>query len=254
MPNLVSMTEILARARSDAGAEFVTPGVISPADEDRWANETYGEFYDMLVEARGSEYFSKKAQRNTLVGVGTYPLATSIGLGGMGMADFMELLSVHVLYGGRAKRLRQWEHDELDWIEQAQLSSPGGVTPYAMKYRITDANFELAPPPNAIATIKIRYVPVRLTLVRENPVNGQTTDVDGVNGWEAWMVAGIAIRMRDKLQRNTANLRDRQAQIKERLDKLMANRNVADQPMIVSRGNEWSIDDDYFDDDMWPYG
>jgi hypothetical protein len=238
----VSVADIITRMVERSGYESSAPGFTSDAERLRLCNALYRQLYNKLVDARGAEYFALATTFDTAAGVGVYPIATATGSGGCGMPRFFELLSIHIRANGVVRVMRQWEYGELDALIRLDLY--GSRSWANIRYRVTDVNIEFIPKPDAVYTIMVRYVPTALELVTSSPVVGtSSTTIDGINGFEDWIVVAGAIAIREKAEHgDTSGLMAELARFDEQIEYLKSKRNAANAPRIVSRGNAWSLE------------
>lgn len=240
MASTVTLDDLVTRILERSGFEQSAPGFTSPAEQARLVNSLYKRLYNKLVDARGSEYYALKATFSTAAGTSVYPLETATGSGGCGMPRFMELLSIHVNADSTIRRVRQWEYAELDALLRLDQFGSGGSS--VLRYRVTDVNLELLPTPNGVWTVYLRYVPTALTLVSGTATAGtESLTLDGVNGFDEWIVLSGAASIREKAEMDTVTLLNERALLDREIDEIKSKRNAADAPRIVSRGNPWSL-------------
>ena len=162
---------------------------ISPTELTRLINIKARELYDMLVSARGSDYYATEATIAIVAGTSRYDLP----------ADFYELASV-----------------TLEWSDQDhELIFPVGSTRlriayeanwkkwsrYDLKaYKLRASQLEFLPVPSGNVTCRIQYVPVFVDMVSDSDT------FDGINGWEKMLTLGVAIEMRAIEKRPSSDL------------------------------------------------
>lgn len=240
MAALVLASDVITRILERSNFENAVPGFTSTAEQYRVVNALYRHLYNKLVDARGAEYYALKQDFDLTPDVGVYPLADAVLSGGCGMPRFFELLSIHLRSDSILRRMKQWEYHELDALMRLDLY--GSRHWSTVRYRVTDANLELLPRPAGTFHVYLRYVPTALELVASSPTATQSTTLDGVNGFEDWMVVMGAIQLRSKAQLETGDLAAELKLIDDEIEWLKSKRNAADAPRIVSRGNAWSLD------------
>lgn len=186
---------LYADQRPGAADSFITETEIT-----RLINMKGRELYDLLVDARGSEYYATEATIAVVGGTSRYDLPD----------DFYELSSV-----------------TLEWSDQDhELMFPVGSTRlkiayeanwrkwsrYDLKaYRLRASQLEFLPEPTSDVTCRIQYVPVYVDMVAD----GDT--FDGINGWEKMLTLGVAIEMREIEKRPSPTLA---ALYREQLDRI----------------------------------
>lgn len=183
-----------------------------PADVTRYINQGRAERYDLMVEARGRQYFRKNpAQKIT-----TLSTATRYALN----PDFYRLISVRracdapaLLYPFRAE-------DEPD------LRMVSGF-PWPEYYELQNGFIELLPAHAAGVCIVVDYVPVITDLVAD------ADQTDGINGWEEYEIDFAARCMASKdeewelvrsIDADMARMKDRIAKLAPTQDTFRAER------------------------------
>ena len=181
MASSVTLAQIRTGARLYAdqrpggadGTKFIGDGELNLL-----VNSKAKELYDLLVEARGSEYYATEAVVNIVGGTSRYDLPS----------DFYQLDSV-----------------TLEWSDQDhELMFPVGSTRLriayestwhkwsrydAKAYRLRASQLEVLPVPTSDVTCRLQYVPVYVDMVND------TDTFDGINGWEKMLMLGVAIEM-----------------------------------------------------------
>lgn len=161
---------LYADQRPGSGTAFITD-----AEVDRLIHQAArGELYDLLVAARGHEYFEAISALATVAGSATVDLP----------ADFYEMLSLYVVWGST-------EVEPLDGLESVddrdRYIYPGATwareTPKAFRMRGTV--IELFPTPTAVSALELRYV----------PIYQEGSSFDAVNGWDRLVSLRAAMDM-----------------------------------------------------------
>jgi hypothetical protein len=146
---------------------------MSDPDWDSLINAARAEFYDLLVDSRGHEYFEKTAT-----------LATTSGSAIVAMpADHYETLSILLRWG--AQQLE--EVDALDHLGDQVAYRNWNQWAYQSPKAFREQNqlYEFFPTPSAVTTLEIRYIPAAPILV------GDSATFDGVNGWWKLVAARV---------------------------------------------------------------
>ena len=153
---------------------------ITETELTRLVNMKRRELYDILVAARGADYFATETTIAIASDISRYNLP----------ADFYELASL-----------------TLEWTDQdKELMFPVGSTRLriafdgnwrkwsrydAKAYRLRASQLEFLPTPTSGVTARLQYVPVCVDLVADG-------DTDNwINGWEKMLTLGVAIEMRE---------------------------------------------------------
>ena len=96
-----------------------------------------------------------------------------------------------------------------------------------LRYRINGSNLMLVPQTQGNQTIRIWYVP------RPHQLINLTDTVDGVAGWEEYMIADICIKMLAKEESDVSVFAAQKAEMEKRLLEMSKNRNLGE-PQTVS--------------------
>jgi hypothetical protein len=157
---------------------------ISEPECNRLINLALKEFYDLLVAARGHEYYETESTSIvTVAGTATYSLP----------ADFYQLLSVDL----------RWATDRVEPVPA--LSSPADRHRFASSglrwsentpkaFRLRAGLIEFFPTPaGAPVTVVLRYVPTCPALTADT---GAAGSFDGVNGWDRLIALRVACEIR----------------------------------------------------------
>ena len=234
-------TFLLLRTRSTerAGEEFTTPGAVSTDELKRAVNNAYRRLRGMLTASRGAGYYAASANIASVSGTATYALPT----------DFVSLLAIYVHDGSRARQMAQWEWS--DAAHMRSMSLRGGYTWRSWTYRIVGQLLEVAPTPTEVRTIVVRYIPTVADL------SNDADTVDGIEGWEEWIVLTVAISLLSKLEREIGPLVQERAVLEAEIKALAGSRDAHRTTRMVSRGHPWSLNPGStgmgLDGDEWPW-
>lgn len=177
----VSLGTIRQRAQSLADA---AQGLASTTEWNFWINAAAADLYDRLTQADPERYVN--TFQFSLV-----PPAIDVAL----PADFYKLLRVDCIYGQAGqnpplfytvRKFSLLEEDAYQYPVYVTLAGP------AYRYRLRGNNIHFTPAPNASTTMRILYVPVITPLVNDSDT------MDGINGWEEFVVISTAIRALQK--------------------------------------------------------
>lgn len=178
----------------------------------------FAELWDLLVGARGHEYYAKRSTAiNTVAGTASYTLP----------ADFFELLTLGIAWSAdELERVRA-----LDSLDETFLFNGitwGKGTP--KKYRIGDGDsVEIFPTPNAAIGTVLRYVPSAPKLTADEGANGS---FNGVNGWHRLIALNVGMQMRTIAGRDVGSLVELYERDYQRIEALAADRAATAAPMI----------------------
>lgn len=198
---------------SDAGANAVSL--------DTLINLAIAKFYDMLVAARGHEYYAADQTIPLIAGTNSYALA----------ADFYQLLTVHLAWGPNESEPVQ-DTSALERILYTNWVSWSRWAPKAFRLRGTQVassqTLELFPTPTISGTsLIVRYVPQFAPL---------TTDVatfDSVNGWEKFIALAAAIDYRAASNKDAGLLSSLYAEELARIQGMADKRAANFAPQII---------------------
>jgi hypothetical protein len=231
----VTLATLRANSRlfADLRGADASTGFVSDTELDRLINLRLAEFYDLLVSARGQEYYETVAQLTATPNVATINLP----------AAFYQLLSLHAVWSS-TEREELHALTSLKDVHQYQIAS--WARGNAKRYRLRGNVLELFPTPTYVATLDIRYVPVAPTLSMATP---GTTDVfDSVNGWDRLICLGVAIDLRTINGQPASFLKNQFDSESERISELAAQRDAGTPTRIRDESP------DFCRDERWPFG
>lgn len=188
----MARTRTLLELRTDVRrrADQVGSGFITDAELTELINQSNAELYDLLVAARGQDYYEATKTFQTVQGQQLYPFAAMAPP----LTDFYQMIQVECLYGGVRAPLRAFsrqEHGLLTWN-----TTVGG------------------------RQIDLIYVPACPRLVAD----GDT--FDGINGWEEYSVVDAAAKIMEKEESDASALYKRKAELTARIQNLAPDRDA----------------------------
>lgn len=195
MPALVTnaavrgLARLYADQRAGGAGAFVpdVPTVAGGGSVNGLVNLAMAELYDLLVAARGHEYFLTSATLALVSGTALYSLP----------ATFYQMSGLVLEWGTQ-------EHEPVEDLEKTisrtQYVNVMGPTwcPWSPKaYRLRGAQVEFVPAPTGAMppATRIYFVPV-YTAVDPSSGAWDATTFDGVNGWEKLPALRVAIELR----------------------------------------------------------
>lgn len=221
---LRTLTRVFADARPAAANSFLIDSDANPnaTSLDTLVNLRLASLYDLLVMARGHEYYASDALIPTIVGTAAYSLAALV-------PPFYQLLTAHLEWD--AQHFEQLQDTSLfertDFINWAQW---GRFAPKAYRLRGTQAaaasTLELFPTPTTVVNMRVRYVPAFVALPDD------ATTFDSVNGWEKLVALGAAIDYRTASDKDPGRLVALYAEEYERI-KGIADQRAANAPARI---------------------
>lgn len=207
LADLRSRTLLYANQRSSA---FLT------ADEVRGLiNDAITELWDLLVGARGHEYYARNIPLTTAPGSPIVPAPQ----------DFYEALTLFANWG--AQQLE--ELDSLDHLgDQCDFRNYSTWAQFSPKaWRLTQGNlFELFPTPSTQTNLELRYVPIF------QPLTVEAETFDGVNGWEKMACARAAMEILALQNIPNGHIEKIYLLERQRIEGLAAERAAANAPAI----------------------
>lgn len=188
----MARTRTLAELRSDVESRADQPTssastFVTETEMNRWINQSVRRFVGLLVRSYGEPYWHKTDTINVVANTDSYDLPS----------DFYQLLYLRVDIDGCRTHIRRASIDDIDtdpdWEPDWRERPP--------RYRLLGSKIWFTTPRSS-HTVTIAYVP---TLVVYNSggtaiadLSADTDYVDGVNGWEEWIVLDVAIKVMAK--------------------------------------------------------
>jgi hypothetical protein len=230
---LVTFAELKESVRELADEESSSGGassLIGDGELGRRINEAVRDYYSLLVEVQGHEYFAKDA---------AYDLEPDKALYSLPL-DFFQALRLVLQYD-------EWQAEILPWSQQdtARHHNRGiyssGFAYWLwfsdhLRYRIQGQSIEMLPAPKEQRyRLLLRYTPTTPRLVND------TDTIDAVNGWDDWVKYKAAILLLVKSETDTAELRRELALKDAQIRALAPNRDVGRPETIQdTRRDDWS--------------
>ena len=196
----MATTLLQLRDRAKQESDNVNSSFLTDAEWNTNINASYQELYGLIVQAFGNDYFTQSpATGYTFTTTGTTSFFAL-------PSDFFKLLGVDL-----------------------QISSPGNWVslkpfPFAERNIFSVSNTQF---PMAGQTIRILYVPLPTLMVAD------VDTIDGVNGWEEYIVIDAAMKALAKEESDVSVLMARKAAIIDRLNSEVENRD-AGSPYVVA--------------------
>jgi len=238
MARPVTLSQLRLRARQQADMEFSK--LSDDPEVDQYINDSAAEYYDLVV-AQDPDYFLNPTPFaiSLVAGTDTYGLP----------ADFYKLRGVDTQLSATAN---QWVTLEpFNW-KQRNLYNWAPVNWNILgvanvKYHlIGETNgvdqIKFIPPSLTSQSVRVWYVPACPTLVAE------TDSINGVNGWDEYIVVDAAIKLLQKEESDTSVLMARKAALLERINAMASGRDSGTAPTTVDKfsANSFPFPDDGF--------
>lgn len=211
LAKLRGLARLYADQRPGGATAFVpdTSGVADVATCNDLVNLALTELYDLLIAARGHEYYVTAAAVAVVAGTATYSLP----------ADFYELLSLTLEWGPTTNEV-VLGLDKLD--NRADFTNFSVWSMYSPKvYRLRGSLVELLPTPTAQVTGRLQYIPALAPLVNDGDV------FDGVNGWEKIVALRVGMELRSIAKQEAGDLSGLYQAERERIQGLAAERQAS---------------------------
>lgn len=230
MPNPGVTTLVTVRTAAARRADMATPSTttfVPTAEWDANINASYFELYDLLVQKFGDDYFVAGTPDNwyQLVTTSTttgYPLPD--GSSTYKLVDttttapaFYKLLGVDVKYGSEWIPLKPFTFlDRNRWSTSTIPLGTGGT----LRYRLQGGYLWIAPQPTGGQLVRLWYVPRMTALVADGDL------LDGVSGWEEYVIVDAAIKALAKEESDTGVQQLAKAALIARIDAAAENRDA----------------------------
>ncbi len=178
------------------------------------------ELYDILVQKFGDDYYLASPYTYLTANQQQfYPLPK----------DFYKLLGVDVALNGGDPN--SWVTlKEFSFIQRNLYNFPNVYTMYGitnLRYRLMGDQLEIVPVPSGGQTIQLWYAP------RVSQLINSTDLVDGVSGWEEYIVADMCIKMLTKEESDATVFMEQKMALLKRIEEAAENRNIGE-PETVS--------------------
>ena len=221
----VAQLSTKARERSDmVDSEFVTP-----AELRGYISASFTELYDMLIKT-GLSYFESEDTIVTDGILSRFPLP----------ADYYGTIGVDRDDGtGHRFMLHEFMVTERN---RFQVQSTG----FAIGYRVVGNELELLPRPPIGQTYQHLFVPAPADLTDDTDI------VDGVSGWEEFIVVDAAIKMLLKEETSAVPLERERVRLIDRIQEASENRALATPRRVVDVHQDHPASGFFRDRFGWP--
>jgi hypothetical protein len=240
---LRTLARVYANQRPAGANAFIvdSDATLNATSLDTIINLRLASLYDMLVAARGHEYYASDTAITTVPGTSTYSLAALT-------PPFYQLLDLRI----------EWDQQNIEPVQdtsvyersnyQNWLQTWSRWSPKAYRLRGTQvasaSTLELFPTPNVAVLMRARYVPAFVALADD------TATFDSVNGWETLVALGAAIDMRMAADKDYAQIEKRYNQEFARIYGI-ADQRAANMPPRIVDVNPDSFIGEWVGDRRW---
>lgn len=207
----ISLSTLRTRIRvlgSYANSRIFTDAVLTV-----FVNEAIGEYRDLLDE-RWEGYHDKTGTVSTVANTATVAVP----------ADFLKARAVDRLDDGRYMPLTK--------IQIRQTYAYEGVRDKPLAYMQVGANLELFPTPNAVYTLRLRYVPAMTAL------SADVDTIDVPNGWEDFIIHTALLKCDEREEKPTGERLAAIERARQRIIRAAEDRNVAEPDYVPFPGEE----------------
>jgi hypothetical protein len=224
MANTVTLADLKLRARERA--DMVNSNFISDSELNSFVNSAYSELYDLIV-SRFEDYYTTSTSATVASGASSIPLPS----------DFYKFRGLDRAINastGDYYSVDKFNFRERNSRNRGLLTSTRGVT--SVEYRLVGSVIELTPENSAPGTYKLWYVPTFTRLTTD------TDTVDGINGYEEYIVVDAAIKMLSKEESDVSVLVAEKRVLAQRIEDMAQQRDM-DQAEVIT--------DSYSDNDSF---
>jgi hypothetical protein len=223
MPRPVLRSEIMTRIRRRTRMTN-TSGAISEAELTTLVNESAAALYDLLIQHQGQEYYTKIAELVTIVDQGYLTLPD----------DFYRMVQVvgNRSFVSASSRQGWFKMEPFSMAQVADLLNEPSSLPETTRYRHTGtqstgggdptAQLQLLPVPSTAHTILAFYIPT--ILLEDTSVENPDAIIDGIDGWEEWIVLDCSITLLGQEESATAVWQAKKAEMLARIEALAGGR------------------------------
>lgn len=180
-------------------ADMVASQFVTDAELNRWINSSAAELYDLLVQKYGADYF-------VTLPAPSYVIETSGQV--VLPSEFYKLLGVDLKAGGEWRAVQRFAFGERN--RQTEI-----------RYRLRGPTLWFAPAESAAGqTVRVWYVP------KPTEMTGDTMYVEGISGWEEYVVVDCAIKALAKEESDPSVFMAQKAALIQRIEAAAENRDA----------------------------
>ena len=219
-PGQTTAGNIILEAQQRTNKE--NSGLYTPQELMSMVNQSYKAFYDKIITAYGDDYYvATPYSYTTAQNLQLYPLPP----------DFYKLLLCEVALNPQDPN-SYVTIKQFNFIQKNLFNYPNQYTMYGitnLRYRLNGNNLMLVPQTQGGQTIRIWYAP------RPNQLLNTTDIVDGISGWEEYIVNDMCIKMlvKEESLEQAQAFQQQKMEMDKRLDDMPKNRNLGE-PQTVS--------------------
>jgi hypothetical protein len=199
---------------------------ISNQEWNSMINQSWKEFYDIIIQKFGDDYYIAlpvsyvtTGQVDPITQAQTFPLPV----------DFYKLMRCEVALNANDPNswitLRQFQAIQANLWNYPNVYTFYGIT--NLRYRLWGTNLQIVPIASAGQTIRIWYSP------RPNQLINDTDVIDAISGYEEYIVVDTCIKALAKTEEDAQMFLLQKAALLKRIEEAAENRNVGE-PQQVS--------------------
>lgn len=181
---------------------------VSDSTLNAWINGSYQDLYDLMLAANTDWFTTTDTSITVSSGTSAYSLP----------ADFYKLVGVDVADGSDWYNLRPFNLAERNRYTNGDKSFA--------RYRIMNGQIHIYPTPAWGAGLRLWYVPVPTAL------SGDGDTLDGVNGWEEYVIVDVMIKAAQKEEQDATLLVAQKEALIKRIQKLAQHVDDGEAPRV----------------------
>lgn len=223
------MTITLATLRTDVRqrADMENSQFVTDAEVNGFISSSYGKFYDLLVTKFADYYVDDPIEFTLSAGEDSYTLTST----------FYKILGLDLKVGNNEYRpLRIFTFEDRNHRSASDVLR--GIHPQ-VRYRILGNKIRFTPADRAQGTYRLWQVPRAATL------SDDADTIDGINGWEEFIVLDAAIKCLSKEESDTSELTRQRNEIQKRIEDAAASRDIGQPERITDVSRNGGIDPFY---------
>lgn len=215
------MAETLSslRTRVRARADMKNSNFVEDSELNQYINSSYQELYDLLVASFEDYYTAAPTSFTISSGSNTYTLPT----------DFYKLRGVDCSIDG----VNYYTMQPFDFANRNNFNNTVGVLnsyQFQNLYRIVGDKIYITPEDNAAGSYRLWYVPRATVLTLD------ASTLDGINGWEEYVVVDAARKCLAKEESDTSFLVQEKEMLRQRIIAMSARRDAGMPKSITDVG------------------
>ena len=221
----MSTTLLNLRTMVRQRADMENSTFVSDPEVTSYINQSYFVLYDLLVQKFGNDYYVAPFLTITTDGINDQ-FARPDGTLYSGAPALYKLLGLDLFLAANSwVTLKPFNTSERNRYSIPNFQSFYGVT--NMRYRLNGGKLWLTPLPAGGQQLRLLYIP------RMTPLALDTDLLDGVSGWDEYVVIDAAIKCLQKEESDVSVLSGQKGAMIARIEAAASNRDVGN-PMTVS--------------------